>query len=201
MERLSRFCLLLLSSILILYSCAPTSSEQQSRISKLQNSPDYYTNLKDVITDANLESLIVEQKIRRKLDTKDKIISLNVLPAKSFCDVFVARLPAKRIKFTITCFVASELFSHHEWGWVFMPRLILVDSTYSIISSKLDYTRLNKDLSGFQLVGQIIVTLNKEGQYYLLVCSDNIELLESIPYRFDIRRAATGSYEVGFSLY
>jgi hypothetical protein len=87
-----------------------------------------------------------------------------------------------------------------------MPRLILIDTSFSIISSKLDFVKYREDpfyfcwFAGAQLSGQMNIELNKKGKYYLVVCSDNGKLFQATPYRLDILQAATGSYRMKCSI-
>lgn len=182
-------------SMMFLLNCSSTLPMHREAISRLENSRNYSSDLKDLISKTFSDSIIVGNKAKGDLNSNDNIIKLNVLPAKSYCDIYKLNLPAKRIKISINSIV--------EGGYAFMPRLILIDSSFTIISSRLDFVKYREDLfpfTGCQLTGEKIMEIGKTGQYYLVVCSDNDKLSQATPYRFDILQAATGSYQIKCSI-
>lgn len=194
--------LILTANLIFIFGCGSSIPKHQKAASLLNNSTNYYSDLKDLISNVPSDSIIIGTEVKGKLSTNDKIIKLDVLPANSYCDIYKLKLPANSIKISIISHVQGEITTGIAFFYIFQPRLILVDSSFTMISSKLDFTKLHKDfVTGYQLIGQMSIELNKKGQFYLIVCSDNDNLLNKTPYRGDILQVATGSYRIKCSIF
>jgi len=188
-----------------MFSCSSNIPKHRKTISLLNSSTNYYSDLKSLLTNTQSDSIIIGKEVKGQLNTNDKIIKLDALPAKSYCDIYNLKLPAKNIKISIISSAKGEIkfgIAPVAFSYVFLPKLILVDSSFTMISSRLDFIKLNEDfVTGYQLIGQMSVELNKKSQYYLIICSDNNKLLEETSYRGDILSVPTGSYRLKYSTF
>ena len=170
--------LILFLTSLFITSCGPSAKMRKSAY-EVKLSETYYGSMNDILSSETPVTLELNESIKGKLQKSDRIVHIENFVDKSHFDLYKIA-PTSNDYFTIEARTAPRLLGDTS-SWL-IPKLYLFKEGSQNTSLKTsDYTFPEKSISVFsRIIAKIKIRLEENTNYYLLVCSDNEQLLESI---------------------